>query len=314
MVAIIYVFIRLNCDKPSKLIAASLMSYFQWTLMLTSLFMDAALVCDGFIAACGELQRNVSRVEEGVNTVANELGGRCSEQRHNIEELQLKNQILRNKVDKEEEWMRRVAIDILDSEEESVAICLEAIWHLSENCANCTEIVHSDVAMQSIMDIMASEKSSRLIECCLGIYSNILRGRDSRSVLMKEYGGEYVTNIVLMAQQLIERCVLHFDKKLELSVILLFNLTLCESGPTYILNNWVVKTLVDALERHKENENLCALIASILDLVFDDQQADRMMFLTFDLANRIDHSLSMMSATVQMINLRTKLRLVFPGL
>lgn len=253
-------------------------------------------------------------MQEMVKTVMNEFSGRHREQQARIDDLSYRNQILKNKADKEEEWMRRVAIDILDSEEESVSVCLRAIWHLSENSANSTEIVRSEAAMRSILDIMVSEKSDDLVEGCLGIFCNLCRGKEARTILVTEYEGEYLTNVVLMTQQVIERSVYHFEKRLELAMILLFNLALCDVGAMYLLNNWIPKTLIDVLNKHKSNETLCDLAVAILNMLFDDREPDRMMFLGYDLAHQISSVLTSITPSCQLVSLQTKLRLIFPHL
>ena len=80
--------------------------------------------------------------------------------------LKFENDIIKEELETEERWMRRIANEALDSEEGNLLVIFKSLWYLSTKEPNCYDIINNS----EVIDIISS--SSQLFLVYLVIYAN----------------------------------------------------------------------------------------------------------------------------------------------
>lgn len=266
--------------------------------------------CSTFAQLLDEVRQNVTEMTTNIEVVVNAFAKKRDEQKRETWSAELDCQIAKRSLAREESHMRRVAVNVLDAEENTVIVLLNSLWLLSENVVNSVDIARSCDVICSVMNILASETNLGMIESCMGLFCNICAGPEARELFVEQYEGEQLASVIEAAKAITLSSGSHFDRSLELSVVFIHNLSLSDLGSVALLDNNITYTLCEALMDHQCNSNLVNMVVITLSNLYGDAQ--RITRLTPDLVSELTKSLSMFPATQAIVCFNTILSMVIP--
>jgi hypothetical protein len=230
--------------------------------------MESSEVCLEFAALTGEIERTVYDLQEGVDDLVSSYTQPESRQAREISSLQFENHLLKGEITNEEQWMKRIAFDILDSEQGTLIIAMRAIWLLSENSCNAIEIIRSKPVMTSMIDLLCSETSAELIQACFGVLGNLCQTAETRKLFVETYDTELVLRLLHAGRQVISSAVDPFSKTFELALILMHNFSLHEGVADLMRQNDFTAVLILALDKSHDNTNLFDATIATLNTLY----------------------------------------------
>jgi hypothetical protein len=228
-------------------------------------------VCDAFAALTGEIRAAVEELREGVEDLLSSSTSRESRDAREITSLQFENHILHGEIESEAQWMKRVAFDVLDSEQGTLIIGVRAIWVLSENSCNAMDVLRSRPVMTSLIDLLTAETRQELVQASLGILGNLCQSPQSRDLFVEKYDQDLTRVAIQRAIILIDAAIDPFSKTLELGLIFLHNSSLHEGIADLMRRSDTLRVLIGALEKVQENLNLFDTIVATLNELYHSE-------------------------------------------
>jgi hypothetical protein len=269
-------------------------------------------VCRAFSALTEEIEETVHDLHDGAGDVMASYKQHQVRQAREIASLQFENHILKGDIENEEQWMKRIAFEILDSEQGTLIIGIRVIWVLSQNSCNAMEIIRSQLVMKSITDILASEHRQELLQGSLGILANLCQTSQSRDLFLELHDQQFVLATLESARQVITSSIDPFSKTLELALIFLHNFSLHDVIAGLMRRNGMTATFVVALEKSQENVNLFDTAIATMNTLY--QSEHDLTYLTPADASAITRVIKNRPPTSATVQLMTTIRLAFPGL
>jgi hypothetical protein len=233
--------------------------------------MESSDACREFAALTEEVERTAHDLQEGVDDLVASYTQPESHQAREISSLQFENHLLKGEIENEEQWMKRIAFDILDSEQGTLIIGIRAIWLLSENSCNAMEIIRSKSVMTSMADLLCSETCPELIQGCLGVLGNLCQTAESRKLFVETYNPEFVLRVLEAGRQVISSAMDPFSKTFELALILMHNFSLQEAVAGLMRQHNFTAGLILALEKSQENTNLFDATIATLNTLYQTE-------------------------------------------
>jgi hypothetical protein len=236
-------------------------------------------------------------------------------QTREIQALKAENERLRAEIQVEERWLKQVALDIIDSEEQAMTMALQSLWQLSQNRVNGCNIARVGPVVATLISIFDSETNRSLAEASIGILGNICGTDEGRDQMLTQCFGPSLDKLIQRAKQVLDDCICA-TKLVELTTIFVFNLSLSDSGANALLESWMAESLISLIGRLKEYgpTDASGMAVKILDELFGSACQPRMMYLTYDVASGIIEVTSGIPVTTSILHLRTAMRIAFPGI
>lgn len=269
-------------------------------------------VCSTFLSLYKQAETEVSflsaRVPEFIRTLRD--GGYVSS--NEFDSLRKENEELKSKIEFEEQWLKKAALDIIDSEEFSLEAMINAVWILSSNSQNCLTILSDENAMNSLVDVFVIEISSKIGEGVIGIFANLCQTEDSCEQFMRYYSEQF-TNIVLAVKQNIEHEIVP-TKAFELCLAFLINSSKYIPMGEIHAKNFVPHCLLNKAIEFTFSTTIFDGVVKYLNTLITIDPNGIHSYLSTDLAITISEFVSQSSYTPESIELITKIKTLFPAI
>lgn len=132
--------------------------------------MEAAMM---FLETCKQTQSEVNDLAKSLDAIKSRIIEARTTRSLQIEKLRKENKELESKINLEEQWIKRAAINILNSDQQFLVVLFQTIWELSKYEDNMTEIVNEE-SMRSFVDYLLTNPSEEVKQGIYGILGNII--------------------------------------------------------------------------------------------------------------------------------------------
>jgi hypothetical protein len=265
-----------------------------------------------FTVLTDQIEISVKDLNDGMEEFLKTSLRSQEQQNSEIASLQFKNHIIRTQIESQEQWMKQIAFEILDSEQGTLIVAIKAIWALSLNSSNAIKIIHEKTVINSITDLLTSQDRKEIVQASLGVLTNLAQNPQSRQLFVDLYDQHFVARLLDRVFQIIGAAIDPFSKTLELALIFVHNFTLNETIASLLRRNCHGSTLVVALDKVEGNVNLFDTIISILNTLYRTE--NDLNFLSRGDAQSIAELVKVRSPTSGTVQLMTTMRIAFPNL
>mgnify|MGYP001138880817 CR=1 FL=1 len=226
--------------------------------------------------------------------------------------LKFENDIIKEELETEERWMRRIANEALDSEENNLLVILKSLWYLSTKEPNCYDIIGSNEVIEILTNAVDTDLNSELTSTVFGIFGNLCQSNELRDLLFLNYT-DISIKMIIKAKNIINSTIMS-SKPLQMSLIFLYNFSPQESAAEQMAQNWIFEALSNVLLDHFDEPDLVDIAIRILSNLINNRKLKILMYLTNETMSEIYKSLTRITKTSISINLILSLKELFPSI
>ena len=277
--------------------------------------MDNSSYFSNFSGICKNILQEANRVQININNTSN-----FESKKVDCKVLKVKNSMLRDEIESEERWMRRIANQALNDEENNLVICFKCLWILSAKEQNCLDIINDTSVFSIIVNICDNGTSDNyyfkcndIITSIFGILGNLCQSENLRNILNHDYGRE-INILINFALSIILKNMIS-EKKVQMAIIFLHNLSFCDATAEKMMENSVIDVLVVALNEGitiKENNTVDIIIKILINLI-SRHKPRLLMHISFQSIDKIYRILEKQQLTSLSVSLLSIIHDIFPA-
>lgn len=259
---------------------------------------------------CEEIEKELDPLKSQVEIVTSNY---CFQEtkKSQFDSLKFENDIIKEELETEERWMRRIANEALDSEENNLLIILKCLWYLSTKEPNCYDIINREEVVEIIANAIDISLDTDINSTAFGIFGNLCQSNQTRDILYNKYP-ELLVQMIINAKQIISSSIVP-SRSLQMSLIFLYNLSPHDKAAEIMAQNWIFDTLSNLLLDNFDDQNIIDLATQILMSLFNNKKLKMLMYLSYETMSEIYKSLKRFPKTSISINLISLLKEAFPS-
>ena len=188
------------------------------------------------------------------------LNEKNENEKKSLIELKEENEKLKTELQKEEEWAKCVAHDVISDEESFKIGMLKAIWELSRFDTNIKDMIEEDVP-NLLIEYLSSESNHEILASCLGILGNIAAIEEFRKILVDEYT-TCIGQAIKIAKNILdasEYCLIDARE----SISYLSNISMEKFMANMIVQCGTLETVAYSINKFEENDTFVDLLVQL---------------------------------------------------
>lgn len=265
---------------------------------------------DYFVPVFEEIEKELDPLKDQIELVSTNFCD-IKAKKSRFDSLKFENELIKEELETEERWMRRIANEALDSEENNLLIILKSLWYLSTKEPNCYDIINNKEVIEILSNVIDTELNSELASTIFGIFGNLCQSKETRDLLFSVYS-EMSIKMIINAKKAINSAITP-SKLLQMSLIFLYNFTPNESAAEQMAQNWVFEALSNVLLDHYNEPNIVDITIKILSNLISNRRLKVLMYLNNETMSEIYKSLNRITKSSVSINLIITLKELFPS-
>lgn len=266
---------------------------------------------DHLVPLCNDIEKELNPFQSQIEIAVSNYSI-IESKKSQYNSLKFENDIIKEELETEERWMRRIANEALDSEEGNLLVIFKSLWYLSTKEPNCYDIINNSEVIDIISSAVDIELNNELVSTIFGIFGNLCQSKETRDLLFAKYP-EISIQMIINAKQIINSAITS-SKPLQMSLIFLYNFSPHENAAEQMSQNWIFEALSNVLLDHYNDPNIVDITTRILSVLISNKRLKILMYLNFDTVYEIYKSLKRSAKTSISINVMKTLKEMFPSI
>ena len=235
-----------------------------------------------------EMERELEPLESNVHNLITSISSSKS-RKDEMDSLIYENENIKEELESEERWMRRIANEALDSEENNLCITLKCLWYLSSLEQNCYEILEKEDVIKIICESVDSNFKDELFSEIFAIFGNLCQSEELCETFIEKYP-ELIHQMITSAKETILSAIIP-SKTLQMSLIFLHNCSRNDKLAEFMGETFVFDALSNVLIDHSCIPEVIDITIRILSVLLNTNRPKILMYFSHEALTEIYHSL-----------------------
>lgn len=227
----------------------------------------------------------------------------------NPKSLNDEKEALEKEIDEEEQWTKRIAFQVLKSDQDVLYAVLNSLWLLSKNTYNSSPIINNQEAINSIIDTLTLDHSGIFIAPCFGILANCSQTEENIHFLLHNYT-EQINQAISIAGKIIKESS-EVNKQLEVTIAFCYNLSLIPEGSSILFDNFIIEAFMECLDLHESDSYLLDICYRTLLSLFSQKNINECIRLSSETLQSLYQVINSLPKTSSSIELLVRMKTVF---